>query len=115
IASKQIIPAVIRYTTNLANSINAVKAAGAADVSVQTELLSETSDYLSDVKVALAKLIEVTDAGNAMEEGREQAVYYRDVVKAAMDELRTPVDKLEMIVDKDLWPMPSYGDLIFEV
>ena len=115
IASKQIIPAVIRYTTTLANSINAVKAAGAADVSVQTELLSETSDYLSDVKVALAKLIEVTDAGSAMEEGRDQAVYYRDVVKAAMDELRTPVDKLEMIVDKDLWPMPSYGDLIFEV
>ena len=115
IASKQIIPAVIRYTTNLANSINAVKAAGAADVSVQTELLAETSDYLSDVKVALAKLIEVTDAGSAMEEGRDQAVYYRDVVKAAMDELRAPVDKLEMIVDKDLWPMPSYGDLIFEV
>ena len=115
IASKQIIPAVINYTTRLANSINAVKAAGAADVSVQTELLAETSDYLSDVKVALAKLIEVTDAGNEMSEGREQAVYYRDVVKAAMDELRAPVDKLEMIVDKDLWPMPSYGDLIFEV
>ena len=92
IASKQIIPAVIRYTTNLATSINAVKAAGAADVSVQTELLSETSDYLSDVKVALAKLIEVTDAGNAMEEGREQAVYYRDVVKTSMDEHRVPVD-----------------------
>ena len=115
IASKQIIPAVIRYTTILADSINAVKAAGAVDISVQTELLSETSDYLSDVKVALAKLIDVTDAGSAMEEGRDQAVYYRDVVKAAMDELRAPVDKLEMIVDKDLWPMPSYGDLIFEV
>lgn len=115
IASKQIIPAVIRYTTVLANSINAVKAAGAVDVSVQTELLAETSDYLSDVKVALSKLIEVTDAGSAMSEGRDQAVYYRDVVKAAMDELRAPVDKLEMIVDKDLWPMPSYGDLIFEV
>lgn len=115
VASKQIIPAVIRYTTNLANSINAVKAAGAADVSVQSELLAETSDYLSDVKVALAKLIEVTDAGSAMSEGREQAVYYRDEVKSAMDALRAPVDKLEMIVDKDLWPMPSYGDLIFEV
>lgn len=115
VASKQIIPAVIRYTTNLANSINAVKAAGAADVSVQTELLSETSDYLSEVKVALAKLIDVTDKGSAMAEGRDQAVYYRDEVKTAMDALRAPVDKLEMIVDKDLWPMPSYGDLIFEV
>ena len=115
IASKQIIPAVIKYTTNLADSINAVKAAGAADVSVQTELLSETSDYLSEVKVALAKLIDVAEKGTELAEGVEQATYYRDVVKAAMDELRAPVDKLEMIVDKDLWPMPSYGDLIFEV
>ena len=38
-----------------------------------------------------------------------------DEVKAAMDELRAPVDKLEMLVDKSMWPMPSYGDLIFEV
>ncbi len=115
VAGKQIIPAVIRYTTNLANSINAVKAAGAADVSVQAGLLNETSAYLADVKAALAKLIEVTDAGSAMAEGREQAVFYRDVVKTSMDTLRAPVDKLEMIVDKELWPMPSYGDLIFEV
>lgn len=50
-----------------------------------------------------------------MEEGRDQAVYYRDVVKTTMDALRAPVDKLEMLVDKDIWPMPSYGDLIFEV
>ena len=50
-----------------------------------------------------------------MEEGRQQAVCYRDEVKAAMEALRTPVDKLEMIVDKEMWPMPSYGDLIFEV
>ena len=38
-----------------------------------------------------------------------------DEVKAAMDELRAPVDKLEMLVDKSMWPMPSYGDLLFEV
>ena len=50
-----------------------------------------------------------------MTPGREQAVYYKDVVKEAMADLRKPIDELEMIVDKDLWPMPSYGDLIFEV
>ena len=116
IAGKQIIPAVIKYTTSLANSLSAVKGACAdADVSVQTELLTETSALLSDVKVALAKLQEVTEKGGAMEEGREQAVFYRDEVKSAMDALRAPVDELEMIVDKEMWPMPSYGDLIFEV
>lgn len=116
IASKQIIPAVIKYTTALADSINAIKTACAdVDISVQTELLNETSDLLSETKLALAKLVEATEQGSSMEEGREQAVYYRDVVKSAMDALRAPVDKLEMIVDKDMWPMPSYGDLIFEV
>lgn len=116
IAGKQIIPAVIKYTTTLANSLSAVTTAcGDADVSVQTELLMEVSDLLSETKKALAALQDVTEKGGKMEEGREQAVFYRDEVKAAMDALRAPVDKLEMIVDKDMWPMPSYGDLIFEV
>ena len=116
IAGKQIIPAVIKYTTGLAQSLNEVKSACAdADVSVQTELLTETSALLSETKVALAKLQDVTDQGGTMEEGRDQAVFYRDEVKTAMEALRAPVDKLEMIVDKELWPMPSYGDLIFEV
>lgn len=114
-AGKQIIPAVIRYTTVLADSINAVKAACDADVSAQTELLCETSDLLSEARAALKRLTEVTDKAAAMEPGREQAVCYRDEVRSAMDALRAPVDKLEMIVDKEMWPMPSYGDLIFEV
>ena len=114
-AGKQIIPAVIRYTTALAGSINAVKAACDADISTQTELLMETSDLLTETKCALAKLTEVTAKAATMEEGRAQAAAYRDQVKPAMDALRAPVDRLEMLVDKEMWPMPSYGDLIFEV
>lgn len=115
IASKTLIPSVIKYITSLANSINAVKAACDCDISVQTELLTESSALLSEAKVALSKLEAVTDAGLAMEEGKAQAEYYRDEVKAAMTALRTPIDKLEIIVDKSMWPMPSYGDMIFEV
>ena len=115
-ASKQIIPAVIKYTTQLAGSICAVRnACPETDVSVQTELLTEASDLLSDMKVALAALIEATDKASAMGGGREQAEAYHGVVAPAMEALRAPADRLEMIVDKDLWPMPSYGDLIFEV
>ena len=61
-ASKQIIPAVIKYTTQLAGSLGAVKAAcPEADTSVQAELLTETSALLSDMKVALAALIDITE------------------------------------------------------
>ncbi|POP34816.1 glutamine synthetase type III [Lactonifactor longoviformis] len=114
-AGKQIIPAVIKYTTALAESINAVRAAGDVDVSVQTELLTETSSLLKETKEALKTLIRVTEEAAAKEEGCEQATYFRDSVFPAMEALRAPVDKLEMIVDKEMWPMPSYGDLLFEV
>lgn len=113
-ASKQIIPAIIKYTKELADTVNAVKAAG-ADASVQAELLNEISGLLAETKKALSHLIEVTEEAGAMEEGRDQAVFYHDVVFTSMDALRAPVDKLEMLVDKEAWPMPSYGDLMFEV
>ncbi|MDE7431487.1 MAG: glutamine synthetase III [Lachnospiraceae bacterium] len=116
IAGKQIIPAVIKATTQLSDSINSVKAACLdADISVQSELLVDTSALLSETKTALKNLEKVISEAAAKAEGKEQATYFKDVVKPAMQDLRTPVDKLEMIVDKDLWPMPSYGDLIFEV
>ncbi len=114
IASKQIIPAVIKYTKSLADTVNSVMAAG-VEATVQTELLKETSALLSQTKEALRKLTEVAAQAAAMEAGEAQARYYYEAVMPAMSDLRAPVDELEMIVDKDMWPMPSYGDLIFEV
>ena len=115
-AGKQFIPAIIRYTTQLADSINSVRMAiPDADISTQTELLLETSALLTDAKVALSKLTEVTAEAVKISGAKVQAEYYRDAVTTAMQELRMPIDKLEMMVDKTLWPVPSYGDLIFEV
>ena len=115
IASKQIIPAVIRYAKNLADSINAVVAAGVLEVDVQTQLLKETSTLLKDTRDALEALKKCADIAAGMEEGKDRAFYYRKQVLPAMEALRKPVDELEMIVDKEIWPMPSYGDLLFDV
>ena len=115
IATKQIIPAVIKYTTVLAGSINAVKAAGPIDVSVQMDLLEKCTALLKDTNSAMNRLSKVVANVPEIPEGRERAVYCKDEVCKAMTELRTPVDELEMLVDKEMWPMPSYGDLIFEV
>ncbi|MDO4469316.1 MAG: glutamine synthetase III [Bacillota bacterium] len=115
IAGKQIIPTVIKYAKQLADSINAVVAAGILEVEVQTDLLSETSVLLKETKNALNRLKEVTETAAAMEDGKDKAFYYRRQVIPAMEALRKPVDELEMIVDKEIWPMPSYGDLLFEV
>ena len=115
IATKQIIPAVIKYTTVLAGSINAVKAAGPIDVSVQMDLLEKCTALLKDTNSAMNRLSKVVAKVPEIPEGRERAVYCKDEVCKAMTELRTPVDELEMLVDKEEWPMPSYGDLLFEV
>lgn len=115
IATKQIIPAVIKYTTVLANSINAVRQAGPMDVSVQLELLEKSSELLKKTNIAMRELGRLVAEIPNHPEGRDRAVFCKEKVFKAMGELRAPVDKLEMIVDKEMWPMPSYGDLIFEV
>lgn len=113
-AGKQIIPAVMSYTKSLADTINAVKAAG-CDASVQTELLKETSALLGDMKEALSGLKKAEAEASAMTDVKEQAFFYKDTVMNIMQQLRTPADKLEMIVDKSMWPFPTYGELMFEV
>ena len=113
-ASKQFVPAFIKYTKTLADTVIAVKTAG-ADASVQTEALNDVTALLAETKAALDALVKVTEEAAAKEEGAVQAIFYHSEVVPAMDALRAPVDKLEMIVDKEAWPMPSYGDLIFEV
>ena len=116
IASKQILPVAIQYATSLARSVNEVKTAcGAADTSVQEEMLVELSGLLKDTKEALKRLKQVTEEAACRPQGRERAVYFKTEVDTAMEQLRRPVDRLEMIVDKAMWPMPSYGDLLFEV
>ncbi|MBE5921200.1 MAG: glutamine synthetase type III [Lachnospiraceae bacterium] len=113
-ASKQIIPAVAKFTKSMADTVNSVVAAGLEPVA-QKEMLTEANALLTEAKAALNTLVKVRAEGAAMGEGKTRAYFYKDSVVTAMDALRAPVDKLEMIVDKEMWPMPSYGDLIFEV
>ena len=115
-AKKQIIPSVIRYQTGLADSINSIRQAyDGADTSVQQALLGDISLNLKKMYDALALLEEKTRKAEHMTEGPDQGYYYHDEVKSAMESLREPADKLEMLVAKSAWPFPSYGDMIFEL
>ncbi|BBF43979.1 glutamine synthetase type III, GlnN [Lachnospiraceae bacterium KM106-2] len=115
-AGKQFIPAVIKYVKGLADSINAVKTAvPEADVTVQAELLTKCSKLLAEAKAAQVKLEKEVAKAATLEEGVEQATYFKDDVFVTMSELRAPIDALEVLVDKECWPVPTYGDLLFEV
>ncbi len=113
-AGKKYIPAVVKYTRQLADTVVAVKEAGVEPV-VQAKLLGEVNGKLTTAQEALKALTQVTAQAATMEDAKEQAFFYKDVVRTAMEELRAPIDGLEMIVDKDVWPVPSYGELTFEV
>ena len=113
-ASKDIIPAVVSYASELANSVIAVKEAGAT-ARAQMEILNEVDELLAEAKSALDVLKSEEDAAKKIKNAKEQAFYYKDNVTVAMEALRAPVDKLEMIVDSSIWPIPTYGELMFEV
>ena len=113
-ASKQILPAVISYTKELAEAVVFVMKAG-LDASVQRDLLEKVNCELKEMQKALVKLQTAEAKARAMKPGKKQAFFYKDEVKKAMEELRVPADKLEVMVDKKVWPFPTYADLIFEV
>ena len=108
-ASKLYIPSVIAFVNSVASSMNTVKSAYAqADTSAQQTILVKASSLLADAQKALDELKNVTDAA-------ETAKEYHDTVLPAMDALRAPIDELETIVDSEYWPVPTYGELMFEV
>ncbi len=113
-ASKSIIPAVYRDTTQLGMSIQNVENSGYR-ARVQRRLLHEIQDLLEQTSDALDELIRLTGEVEKIQDVKEKAQFCKDKIMPAMEALRSPVDQLEMIVDKDIWPMPSYGDLLFEL
>lgn len=115
-AGKQIIPAVIRYSGDLARSLNEVRTAcPEADMSVQKELVLEVSSLLAAMKNAMEEIRKDLEKAGTMSNMKERAHFCYDEMVPAMNRLREPADRLEMIVDKEYWPFPSYGDMIFEV
>lgn len=114
IATKQIIPATVSYLGSLAGAKIAVNTAvPGADTSVQETLVNECSALLASTRKAMDKLSKEIDKAAGISAADKSARAYREKVVPAMEGLRKPVDALEMLVDKNCWPMPSYGDIIF--
>ena len=113
IAKKQIVPAVMKYQRKLANGVADIKTVG-VDSSVQEKLLEDITANLKDLFAAINKLEADIPEAQALE-SEAQARYYHDTIFTDMSAVREPADKLEMLVAKEDWPMPRYGDLIFEV
>ena len=113
-AKKLYIPAVIEYTKTLAEAVKVVKEVGEI-ATVQVKILKDVTSELGKASKALEELEAATEKASSIKEAKAQAYAFKDEVKVSMDALRKAVDTLETLVDKKVWPVPSYADLIFEV
>ena len=122
-AKKDILPAASKYASKLAETIELKKAAFAGtnevDVSYESEMLKKVSSLTSSIYKKTEVLEKsVSEAKELTAEGAESgkiSMFYREHVFKAMNELRASSDELEVITPKELWPFPSYGDLLFSV
>ncbi|MCK4913054.1 MAG: glutamine synthetase type III, partial [Planctomycetes bacterium] len=112
IAKRQILPASIEYSGLLADVVNSVKAAG-CDAATQKELLGKTCDLISSLEKGIKELGSAVEKARSKEVGVAQAEFYRNAVITAMSEVRSAADKLEEIVDADIWPLPTYAEMLF--
>ena len=108
IGSTVILPAAMRYQTELAQNVAAMKAAGfPAEMSLLGQVsapIAELTSALTGLKAALAAHVEGSFA---------EALHARDVLLPAMDAVRAAADALEAIVADDLWPLPTYQEMLF--
>ncbi|EPR13984.1 glutamine synthetase III [Ruminiclostridium papyrosolvens] len=116
-AKRQLLPACIKFETEIAKSINEIKNCGIeADLSANTDLLKETASFVSQFKKEISLLENsLSKAQNSFEDTFEQAMFYRNDVFARMETLRTVADELERIVDSNIWPIPTYADILFNI
>ena len=116
LAKKNFLPCGINYTTKLSDSINSINNVDKSlDTSVQKELLDDTLKAIRSVKTYIDELDKSIEKAEDIKDVTKKADFYKDNVKLNMIKLRDVTDTLEMIIDKAMWPVPSYGDLLFEV
>ena len=113
-ARKQILPACMQYARNLAETVVIMRKAGVEPMA-EAEKLAIVNTQINDAQESLKMLIDAEDRAGRIRGMRDQAFFYKDIVRPLMDNLRTPCDNLEKLVDKKMWPFPTYEDLMFEV
>ena len=116
ITGKQIIPSAMQYVERLASTIRAVREVSkTASTYAEERLLQKTSMLLEEIDKGREKLLHDLEIMHASSDEKETAFYAYETIVPDMQALRKSCDSLENIMDKSLWPFPSYGDLLYEV
>ncbi len=114
LAINHILPAAIKYQNLLVQNVEGMKDIGLAKdtYNAQLELIREISSHVTIIKKNVDEMIEARKKANAIENARSRAIAYCDKVKAYFDTIRYHVDKLELIVDDENWPLPKVREMV---
>jgi glutamine synthetase len=118
LAINHIVPTAIVYMTSLINNVKGLREifddkeferlAGA-----RKEMIVTISDHISNIKKLVNEMVEERKKANIIEETYKKAITYESKVKPYLDDIRYHIDKLELIVDNEIWPLPKYRELLF--
>ncbi|MCR9154862.1 MAG: glutamine synthetase III [Bacteroidetes bacterium] len=118
IAGNHVVPTAINYQNKLIQNVRGLKEVLAPDVfqkvaNDQLQMIESISEYISTIIAEKEAMIAERKRCNAMEDTREQAIAYCDNVIPYFEKIRYACDKLELLIDDELWPLPKYRELIF--
>ena len=115
-ANNNIITAALAYKKRLLNIVTQLKALYPEDFESMAEteltLLQRVTNLIEEVRTKCAAMVDARKAANKIEDEKEKALAYYDIAESLFA-IRRPIDKLEEVVDNDLWPLPKYRELLF--
>ena len=118
LAINHIIPIATRYQSLLVDNLVKIKSLFGEEksrkiIAQDLQTIEKISDHMVEIKDLTDRMIEARKTANRITGEREKAIAYHDTVVPAMEEIRYHIDKLELMVDNEMWPLPKYRELLF--
>jgi glutamine synthetase len=118
LALNHVVPVAIDYQTSLIKNVQGIKelfseAEFKELASARLALIKEVGGHVSAIKAKVNAMVESRKVVNKMEDGREKALAYSEKVFPYFDDIRYHIDKLELIVDNEMWTLPKYREMLF--
>ncbi len=118
LAINHIVPTAVKYQTILIENVKGLKELFGEDeyrnlAGGRLELIKTISEHITVIKTKVNDMIETRKVANIVEDSREKAYKYAETVAPFLDEIRYHIDKLELVIDDEIWPLPKYRELLF--
>ena len=118
LAINHVIPAAVRYQSTLLDNVYKIKELFEGDkcdmiASQNLASIEAISEHISAVKSGVEAMVDARRVANRINSEREKAIAYHDTVMPKMEDIRYHIDKLELMVDNEIWPLPKYREMLF--